>query len=72
MCSSDLCIKNTWINSNGFSLSTITKSIVVKLILWYIDKRIGLFGYIGALSMKSDYTEMMETVILPELGMTNT
>ena len=38
----------------------------------YSNPSIGLFGYIGALSMKSDYTEMMETVILPELGMTNT
>ncbi|GAJ70384.1 LOW QUALITY PROTEIN: beta-lactamase [Vibrio sp. JCM 18904] len=37
----------------------------------YSNPSIGLFGYIGA-SMKSDYTEMMETVILPELGMTNT
>ncbi len=38
----------------------------------YSNPSIGLFGYIGALSMKSDYTEMMETLILPELGMTNT
>ncbi|HHF3072992.1 class C beta-lactamase [Vibrio diabolicus] len=38
----------------------------------YSNPSIGLFGYIGALSMKSDYTEMMETVILPDLGMTNT
>ncbi|MEJ2766522.1 class C beta-lactamase [Photobacterium sp. MCCC 1A19761] len=38
----------------------------------YSNPSIGLFGYIGALSMESDYTEMMETVILPELGMTNT
>ncbi|EOX4452029.1 MULTISPECIES: class C beta-lactamase [Vibrio] len=38
----------------------------------YSNPSIGLFGYIGALSMKSDYTEMMETVILPELGITNT
>ncbi|AVF93289.1 class C beta-lactamase [Vibrio diabolicus] len=38
----------------------------------YSNPSIGLFGYIGALSMKSDYTEMMETVILSELGMTNT
>lgn len=38
----------------------------------YSNPSIGLFGYIGALSMKSGYTEMMETVILPELGMTNT
>ncbi|MCR9310825.1 class C beta-lactamase [Vibrio diabolicus] len=38
----------------------------------YSNPSIGLFGYIGALSMKSDYTEMMETVILPELDMTNT
>lgn len=38
----------------------------------YSNPSIGLFGYIGALSMKSDYTEMMETVILPELGMANT
>ncbi|MFW8648289.1 class C beta-lactamase [Vibrio diabolicus] len=38
----------------------------------YSNPSIGLFGHIGALSMKSDYTEMMETVILPELGMTNT
>lgn len=38
----------------------------------YSNPSIGLFGYIAALSMKSDYTEMMETVILPELGMTNT
>lgn len=38
----------------------------------YSNPSIGLFGYIGALSMKSDYTEMMKTVILPELGMTNT
>lgn len=38
----------------------------------YSNPSIGLFGYIGALSMKSDYTEMMETVILPKLGMTNT
>ncbi|EEZ81443.1 hypothetical protein VMC_37090 [Vibrio alginolyticus 40B] len=38
----------------------------------YSNPSIGLFGYIGALSMKSDYSEMMETVILPELGMTNT
>ncbi|MDV5051343.1 class C beta-lactamase [Vibrio sp. T13N] len=38
----------------------------------YSNPSIGLFGYIGALSMKSDYTEMMETLILPKLGMTNT
>ncbi|WP_046875916.1 class C beta-lactamase [Vibrio diabolicus] len=38
----------------------------------YSNPSIGLFGYIGALSMKSDYTEMMETVILPKLGMANT
>ncbi|MGI3094836.1 class C beta-lactamase [Vibrio diabolicus] len=38
----------------------------------YSNPSIGLFGYIGALSMKSDYTEMIETLILPKLGMTNT
>ncbi|HHF2913615.1 class C beta-lactamase [Vibrio chemaguriensis] len=38
----------------------------------YSNPSIGLFGYIGALSMKSDYTEMMETLILPKLGMANT
>ncbi|HDU8576936.1 TPA: beta-lactamase [Vibrio diabolicus] len=38
----------------------------------YSNPSISLFGYIGALSMKSDYTEMMETLILPKLGMTNT
>ncbi|MDW1539128.1 class C beta-lactamase [Vibrio sp. YT-17] len=38
----------------------------------YSNPSIGLYGYIGALSMKSDYTEMMEKVILPKLGMANT
>ncbi|HBV75257.1 MULTISPECIES: class C beta-lactamase [Vibrio] len=38
----------------------------------YSNPSIGLFGYIGSQSMQSDYTEMMEKIILPELGMTNT
>ncbi|MBY7968840.1 beta-lactamase [Vibrio fluvialis] len=38
----------------------------------YSNPSIGLYGYIGALSMQSDYAEMMEKVILPKLGMTNT
>lgn len=38
----------------------------------YSNPSIGLYGYIGSLSMQADYSEMMETIILPELGMANT
>ncbi|WP_242658973.1 class C beta-lactamase [Vibrio sp. 10N.222.47.A9] len=38
----------------------------------YSNPSVGLFGYIASLSMQADYTEMMEKIILPELGMTNT
>ncbi|MGU3812816.1 class C beta-lactamase [Vibrio diabolicus] len=38
----------------------------------YSNPSIGLYGYIGSLSMQSDYSEMMENIILPEFGMTNT
>ncbi|MGP9689460.1 class C beta-lactamase [Psychrobacter sp. AOP22-C1-C5] len=38
----------------------------------YSNTSIGLFGHIAALSMDSDYTELMENTILPSLKMTNT
>ncbi|EHR5764570.1 beta-lactamase [Vibrio parahaemolyticus] len=38
----------------------------------YSNPSIGLYGYIGSLSMQADYSEMMEKTILPELGMSNT
>lgn len=38
----------------------------------YSNASIGLFGHIAALSMDADYTELMETKILPSLKMTNT
>ena len=38
----------------------------------YSNASIGLFGYISALSMDSDYTQLMEEKILPSLNMPNT
>ncbi|WP_273977974.1 class C beta-lactamase [Vibrio parahaemolyticus] len=38
----------------------------------YSNPSIGLYGYIGSLSMQADYSEMMEKTILPELGLSNT
>ena len=38
----------------------------------YSNASIGLFGYISALSMGSDYTQLMEDEILPALDMPNT
>ncbi|MDE4454856.1 class C beta-lactamase [Psychrobacter sp. DAB_AL62B] len=38
----------------------------------YSNASIGLFGYISALSMGSDYTSLMENKILPSLSMPNT
>ena len=38
----------------------------------YSNASIGLFGRIAALSMDSDYTELMENTVLPSLKMTNT
>ena len=38
----------------------------------YSNASIGLFGYISALSMDADYTQLMEEKILPSLNMPNT
>lgn len=38
----------------------------------YSNASIGLFGYISALSMHSDYTKLIENTVLPSLKMTNT
>ena len=38
----------------------------------YSNTSIGLFGYISALSMDADYTQLMEEKILPSLNMPNT
>ncbi|AMN67621.1 class C beta-lactamase [Psychrobacter sp. P11G5] len=38
----------------------------------YSNASIGLFGYISALSMDSDYTQLMEEKTLPSLNMPNT
>ncbi|WP_201590792.1 class C beta-lactamase [Psychrobacter sp. Pi2-51] len=38
----------------------------------YSNASIGLFGYIAALSMDADYTQLMEEKILPSLNMPNT
>ena len=38
----------------------------------YSNASIGLFGYISALSMDADYTQLMEDKILPSLNMPNT
>lgn len=38
----------------------------------YSNASIGLFGYISALSMDADYTQLMENKILPSLNMPNT
>lgn len=38
----------------------------------YSNASIGLFGYISALSMNADYTQLMEEKILPSLNMPNT
>ncbi|ASE25744.1 class C beta-lactamase [Psychrobacter cryohalolentis] len=38
----------------------------------YSNASIGLFGYISALSMDTDYTQLMEEKILPSLNMPNT
>ena len=38
----------------------------------YSNASIGLFGHIAALSMGSDYTQLMERTILPSLNMPNT
>ncbi len=38
----------------------------------YSNASIGLFGYISALSMDSDYTQLIEEKILPSLNMPNT
>lgn len=38
----------------------------------YSNASIGLFGHIAALSMDSDYTELMENKLLPSLNMSNT
>lgn len=38
----------------------------------YSNASIGLFGHIAALSMDTDYTELMENKLLPSLGMSNT
>lgn len=38
----------------------------------YSNPSIGLFGYIAALSMKGDYAELIEKVLLPQLNMANT
>jgi len=38
----------------------------------YSNASIGLFGYISALSMDADYTQVMEEKILPSLNMPNT
>ena len=38
----------------------------------YSNASIGLFGYISALSMDADYTQLMEEKILPSLSMPNT
>lgn len=38
----------------------------------YSNASIGLFGYIAALSMDTDYTELMENKVLPSLSMSNT
>lgn len=38
----------------------------------YSNASIGLFGHIAALSMDTDYTELMENKVLPSLSMSNT
>lgn len=38
----------------------------------YSNASIGLFGHIAALSMNTDYTELMENKLLPSLNMSNT
>ncbi|GAA0798109.1 class C beta-lactamase [Psychrobacter piscatorii] len=38
----------------------------------YSNASIGLFGHIAALSMDTDFTELMENKLLPSLGMSNT